>query len=174
MTDANLRDRKASPRNLLTVAILLVAAFLVGFVWQYFEAREARNERDAVTAELTWEELGGMLASAVIQVHNGGYDNARQIMSEFFDGLQENLEGAPEASREEFRAIMERRDDVITALSRSEPAAERLLTRMYVRYRVVTAGPERGLPLPEPATGADTAGAIPGGAGGPSPDTAGG
>lgn len=158
MTDENLRDQKASPRNLLIVAILVALAFSIGFLWQFLAAREARTELASVRTELTQEELGALLASAVIQVDNGGYENARQIMSEFFGGLRENLADASPAVRAEFEALLGRRDDVITALSRSDPAADRLLTRMYVRYQVATDGPGRGLPLPEPATGTDTAG----------------
>ena len=150
MTDENLRSSPWSPRTLLTVGLLVAVAFMAGFLWQWIEARDARAERDEVRLELTFEELENRLASAVIQVDAGSYESARELMSRFFTGLQENVGRAPSDARRELDQLLARRDAVITALSRGDPASGDILTRMYTRYQVAMGGPEVGIPIPAP------------------------
>ncbi|MGD2071704.1 MAG: hypothetical protein PVI57_23770 [Gemmatimonadota bacterium] len=175
MTDETPRRGPWSPRNILIVGGLLVVAFLAGFVWQWVEARQARTERDEARLELTFQELENQLASAVIQAENESFESSRELMSRFFTGLQSNIGQAPTDARRELEQLLARRDAVITAVSRSDPASTDLLTRMYTRYQVAMGGPEVGIPIPAPRsvdtvpptdTGtADTTGGADGGGG---------
>lgn len=174
MTDANLRNRRWTPRAILTVAILLAASFTGGFLWQYIEARTARGEVTELQEELDFQRMATTLAAAVIQAENQGYEGARELMSRFFTDLQARIDEAEPEVRSDLEALLSRRDAVITALSRSQPGSAADLTRMFVRFRVALGGPEVGIPLPPiqtsetpvpegtepavpPAAGADTA-----------------
>lgn len=150
MTDETPRRGPWSPRNILIVGGLVVVAFLAGFGWQWVEARQARAERDEARLELGFQELENELASAVIQAENESFESSRELMSRFFTGLQSSIERAPADARRELEQLLARRDAVITALSRSDPASNDLLTRMYTRYQVAMGGPEVGIPIPAP------------------------
>lgn len=148
--DAGRAGTRPSARFLLVVGLLVAAAFGIGFGWQYLEARSARTERDALQAELAFQELATTLAAATIQAEYGGYEGARELMSRFFTTLQDHLGRAPAQTRNELAAILETRDAVITSLSRSEEASRTRLARLFVHYQTVLGGPEGALPLPEP------------------------
>lgn len=152
---------RPSARFILIAGLAALAAFLVGFGWQFVEARSARTERDALQTELVFQELATTLASAAIQAEYGSFEGARELMSRFFSGLQTHLDEAPAEARSDLAGILERRDAVITRLSRSEEGSRSTLARLFVQYQTAFGRQDRALPLPMPR---DT---------GPSPDTGG-
>ncbi len=165
--DRDIRPRRA--RTLLFTAAGVVLAFLIGFGWQWWAARGYRNELDQTRHELTMERMATTLASAVVQVDRGGYDQARELASRFFTDLQQHVGEAPPDQAGTFQDILGQRDAVIASLSRSEPGAQEMLSRMFVRYRLATGGgAEAGVPVraggaaPAPM-GSDTGGAVGGG-----------
>lgn len=166
---APARDtRSGRARQVLFIVAGAALGFLVGFGWQWFEARGYRIERDEAVRELEFQRLATTLASAVIEADRGSYEGARELSSRFFTGLQTSVGLAEPQTAAELRDILTRRDAVITALSRSDPASEDVLTRMFVRYQVATGGEEIGLAVPAAgpgegpdATGGDTSGGAP-------------
>lgn len=141
------RDRP-SPRTLIIVGVLVLAAFGAGFLWQHLEARSARAELDEVRRELVFERMGGRLATALIQADGGAYEPAREQMSSFFTQLDEHVDEAGPGVRQDLREILRERDAVITALSRSAPQSRQMLARIFTRYQVIRGGPEGTVPLP--------------------------
>jgi hypothetical protein len=81
------------------------------------------------------------LASAVIDARRGEYELARQTASDFFTALREQMEVSPDKSvitevqRERLGGLLAGRDEIITLLARSDPAAAERLSDMYVSYR---------------------------------------
>lgn len=144
-------------RRISVVAGLLLAAFVAGYGWQALEARRARAESRDLERRLHFQELATTLATAVLQTRAGRHESGRRLASEFFAGLRERVpEAAPEA-REAFEGILRERDAVITALSRAEPLADEMLTRLFLRYRVANGGRDEGLPVPGSMSVADPA-----------------
>jgi hypothetical protein len=117
-------------------AVGIIAAFLIGFVWQNMRARDFEERLETANVELTFERLESKLAAALIEADRGHYEIARQLSSEFFTGLQADMSRAPVEHRQELTAIAGQRDVIITAASRSDPQTASLIGQLYNTYRV--------------------------------------
>jgi hypothetical protein len=137
-------------RLILFAGAGIVVAFLIGFVWQNVRARDLQRRLDQTSVELTFERLESKLAAAIIEADRGNYEISRQLSSEFFTGLQNDMSRAPETSQQELRAIAGHRDAIITAASRSDPQTASLLSQLYNTYRV-TFGDAPVTPMPAAA-----------------------
>ncbi len=166
-TGAGAPARNGRSRTVLWIAAGILAAFLAGFVWQYMEAREARDARDLAERELVYQRLGNVLGSAVVQAGQGNHEPARQLASRFYSELDEHLRAAPDAPGAvepgTLEQVLRGRDDMITALSRGNPDSEDLLAGTFVRFHraagFVDPGPELpGAADPEPPGGAGAPG----------------
>jgi hypothetical protein len=118
----------------------VMGIFLLGLVPMWFKAREAASQRDAAQRELRLSQMQNTLGSAVIDARRGEYETARQTASDFFTTLREQMDAQPDKSvltveqRQRLKNLITGRDDVITLLARSDPAAADRLSDMYVSY----------------------------------------
>jgi hypothetical protein len=161
--------RRALPnRTPLYIAAGVIVGFLIGFFWQFTVAQSARGELGDVRHELTFQRLEATLGAAAIEAHRGGYETGRQLASQFFSGLQQEIQNAPVEAQATLRDMLDRRDAMITALSRNDPQSGPLLSQLFIRFRSTfgrQVGPDVGTtPAPPRDTVPDTAGA--GGGGG--------
>lgn len=101
--------------------VLLVIAFAAGFLWQYYEASTARQQLTAVEQELEVERLRVRLGQAALAASAGDFETARTRMSTFFTQLQERSPTLPAEVGGVAESFLDRRDEVITGLSRSNP-----------------------------------------------------
>lgn len=120
--------------------LVLVIAFLVGFVPMWTSARSRALERDTARASLRISRLQNLIANAAIDARRGEYEPARQAASEFFTNLQVELDrGAGsvfnDSQKGGLRPLFDGRDETITLLARSDPAAADRLADLQVRYR---------------------------------------
>jgi hypothetical protein len=131
------------PVTLKRVGVYLAAAlliFLLGLVPMWLKARGAASQRDAARRELRLSRTQVTLASAAIDARRGEYETARQTASDFFTSLRAELDAGQESSltarqREATAPLLGRRDEIITLLARSDPAAAERLSELYVSYR---------------------------------------
>lgn len=133
-------DWNKRARRLLLYAAVLLVVFLAGLVPMWLTSRTHARERDAAQASLRISNLQNTLANATIDARRGEYEPARQAASDFFTNLQiETDRGRDsvfnEAQRDLLRAMFEKRDDAITLLARSDPAAADRLVDLYTKYR---------------------------------------
>jgi hypothetical protein len=145
---------------ILTGLAALIIGFAIGAIWQYTSARSYSDRLDHTEHDLTFKRLEAMLGAATIESQRGSYEIARQLASDFFTGLQEELPRATAARQQEFREILRQRDSMITALSRSDPQTGAQLAQLFTRYRIAMGEPvgpdgSRSAP-PPPAVPADT------------------
>ena len=126
------------------IAIYLAAAFavfLLGLVPMWLKARESAAQRDAARRELRVSRMQNALASAAVDSARGDYEPARQAASDFFTALREEADVAGGESiltpqqRENLRPLLAQRDDLITLLARSDPAATARLLDMHAAFR---------------------------------------
>lgn len=143
-------------QSILIVIALALVAFLIGFGWQYTRARALGQELAKTTEQLVWKELEVKLAAATIEAQRGNFEISRQLSSEFFTRLQNEIGRAPEDKRLELQAISNQRDAIITAASRSDPQTPSLLGQLYSTYRVAfgeaPVAPQPAPQVPAPAT----------------------
>lgn len=121
------------------VATAGLVAFLLGFVPMWRSASEQEGQRDAARRELRLVRIENSLASAVIAARRGDYQRAHRASTEFFTLLKREVNIEDDASRSSERvnrisALLEKRDEVITLLARSDPASADRLTDLYFVY----------------------------------------
>jgi hypothetical protein len=128
-------------RRIGLYAVLAVAFFLLGAVPMWMRARENATQRNAAQHQLQVSELLNSLSSAVIDARRGEYELARQTTSDFFTELRKRIDAPLEqkvlsqSQRNALLPLLKDRDDLITLLARSDPAAADRLTTLYVNYR---------------------------------------
>jgi hypothetical protein len=133
------------------VAGAAILGFLIGFGWQYTRAAGFSGDLDETRRDLAFHRLEATVAAAALEAQRGSHEVARQLASEFFTGLQQNLGDAPPRARDEFHTMLAQRDAIITTLSRGESAAGDLLARMASRFRGALRGPASTPPMSAPA-----------------------
>ena len=127
-------------RRIIVYALIVLIAFLAGFVPMWMRARSYARERDAAQASLRISTLLNSLANAAIDARRAEYEPARQAASEFFTSLQTEIARGSdsvlnEAQKNTLRSLFDNRDDTITLLARSDPASADRLVDIYVKSR---------------------------------------
>jgi hypothetical protein len=147
--------RKKRGRGLLWTLIAVVIAFLAGFGWQYYEASAVRAELTATQQELQIERLRVWLGQAAMAAQAGEYESARQQMSGFFTRVQSLSGTLPDSVAAVTDDFLARRDEVITGLSRSNPAFAGVLYGMLERFRGAVGPMEGFAPAAEASPGVE-------------------
>ena len=127
-------------RRVTIYAGLLLVASLLGFVPMWLKYRECSASLSEAEQQLSLARRQNTLASAVIDVRRGDYEPARQAASDFFTSLRTETDRGNESAlsqvqREGVQALFNQRDEIITLLARSDPAALDRLSDLYVSYR---------------------------------------
>ena len=129
------------PRRFVIYAVVLIAAFLIGFVPMWILAYGRGVERDAARRDLRLCQLQASLSSAAVESRRGDYEPARLAASNFFTSLSRQVDPASEPSDlssaqiQSLRPLLIQRDDLITLLARSDPASADRLAEMYVLFK---------------------------------------
>lgn len=139
-------------RKRLLLATGVVLAFAAGFGWQYLRAERLDDRLEETVRELEMARLEATLGAAAVEAQRGGFEAARQLTSEFFTGLQRQMDRVPADERRELEEILGRRDQLITLLSRGDPEGRDLLVRTFQGYRVAVGGPDEAIPVAAPET----------------------
>ena len=120
-------------------ATIALGFFLLGFLPMWFKSSRAIEQRDAAQRGVRLAQLQNALAAAVIDVQRGHYEPARQLTSDFYTNLRRQVDGDTASlftpsQREGLRSLLTERDELITLLARSDPAATDRLFDVYSTY----------------------------------------
>ena len=130
-------------------ALIVLVVFLLGLVPMWLSSRSRTRERDEARRELRLSKIENDLGSAVINSRRGEYEPARQATSRFFSSLRDQCDTSVEPSDltraqcDSFRPALDQRDELITLLARSDPAAADRLTQLYVSYQNAIGSPSK-------------------------------
>ena len=144
--ETRLRDepgtsvRGPQTRRWILIAVAVLLAFLLGLLPMWWSKSSVAYELEQAKLELRRQRIHNTLSSAAVYARRGEYETARQNASSFFTDMQVELDNANStvfsaAERTQIPALMTSRDDVITLLSRADPAAAERLSDIYVTYR---------------------------------------
>jgi hypothetical protein len=114
----------------------IIVGFLAAYAWQSPRTSRLRHTAEYASRALPAARLEATLAAAVIATQDGQYEIGRQRASAFFTGFQRRV--APTLSDQPgdaSRQLLARRDEIITALARSDPASPSVLGQTLARYR---------------------------------------
>jgi hypothetical protein len=123
-------------------ATISLGFFLLGFLPTWFRSTRAIEQRDAAQRGVRLAQLQNTLGAAVIEVQRGQYEPARQLTSDFYTDLRRQLEGDGKSlftasQRAGLSSLLSQRDELITLLARSDPAATDRLFAVYSTYNKV-------------------------------------
>lgn len=129
-------------RRIVIYAVVLLIVFLLGFVPMWIKARSAGSALAGVEQKLSLAQMQNNLASAVIDARRGDYEPARVAASQFFTSLLAEVNKADEstlnaAQRAAVQPLFTQRDELITLLARSDPAATDRLSDLFAAYRKI-------------------------------------
>ena len=142
-------DRAAEPSSLIRrigiYAVVLVVVFLLGFVPMWIKARASRLELAAAQQQLSIAQLQNSFAAAVIDARRGEYEPARVAASQFFTSLLSDVNKGEDSAlsagqRAAIQPLLAQRDEIITLLARSDPAAADRLSDLFATYRKAMGG----------------------------------
>jgi hypothetical protein len=145
-------------RRVVTYVVLLLIGFMLGFVPMWIKSRgsasslsEATSQAGAVRTQntltlavvehkLNLATMQNTLASAAIDARRGDYESARQSASSFFTSLRAEANKGDDSSLSQAQKsgvepVFTRRDEIISLLARSDPAAAERLSDLYVSFR---------------------------------------
>ena len=138
---------KSTPprRRFIIYAGVLLAVFLLGLVPMWLQSRASAAKLAEAERRLTLVGMQGDLASAALDARRGDYEPARQAVSQFFTSLRAEVDKGDasyftEAQRAGVQPLFAGRDELITLLARSDPAAADRLSELFVAYRKAVGG----------------------------------
>jgi hypothetical protein len=122
------------------LAVALAAAFLAGFLPQYFRTRALQTELAEATQENGRMRLRDLAALAYLQAGQKNFGLAAQTASGFFDSVQQMAaqDGTTERKKM-YDEIYSYRDKVTAALAKGDPGVIDDLQNVYLKTRAVTA-----------------------------------
>lgn len=126
-------------------AIVVIVVFLLGFVPMWLKARSNGIALAEVEQKLSLAQTQNGLAAAVIDARRGDYEPARQAASQFFTSLLAEVNKGDDsaltaAQRAAVQPLFTQRDEIITLLARSDPAAADRLSDLFASYRKIMNG----------------------------------
>lgn len=135
---------KSNPpgRRFIIYAGVLLAVFLLGLIPMWLKSREYARGLAESEHQLLLVRMQNNLASATVDARRGDYEPARQAVSQFFTSLRGEIDkggtsSLTQAQRDRLQPLLAGRDDIITLLARSDPAAADRLSDLYVSYRKI-------------------------------------
>ena len=129
----------SSMRRAVIYAVLVLVVFLFGFVPMWLKFRECSNSLSQTGHYLTVARIENTLATAAIEARRGDYEPARQAASSFFSSLRAEMDKRDDSAlsqtqREALQPVIAPRDEIITLLSRGDPASADRLSDLYMSY----------------------------------------
>jgi len=126
-------------KSVALYATIAAGFFLLGFLPMWFKVTQAVEQRDAAQRGMRLAQLRNTLATAVIHVQQKEYEPARQLTSEFYTNLRRQIDSDRGAlftvvQRQGLSSLLGERDQLITLLARSDPAAKDRLVTVYSTY----------------------------------------
>ena len=121
---------------------LLLLAFLLGFVPMWISNRQLSTDLATRDKELHRSRVLNSLTAATVYARRGEYETARQNASSFFTNIRSEMDKGndgilTEQERIGLSRVMAERDEIITLLSRNDPAAAERLSNAFVEYATV-------------------------------------
>lgn len=128
--------RRFSFKLFLLVIVLLVAAFLGGYVPQALELRRTGATLQRTELDLRLANLHRRLGAASHEAQRNNYANASAAAREFFDGCgalaQTGLLAKEPRTQIAITSYAGQRDEIMTALAIADPQMKERLASMYL------------------------------------------
>jgi hypothetical protein len=130
-----------STRRILILAAL-IAVYLAGFIPTWLKLRDQTAQREKAEHALSITRIVKDLGSAAIDARRAEYEAARLAASAFFTAARFEIDAGDKSAltrqqRDALTPLLAPRDELITLLARSDPAAADRLVTLYVAVRKI-------------------------------------
>jgi hypothetical protein len=122
--------------RIIVVIILLIVAFLAGFVPQYVKVKRLQDDLSAARQENVLAELRDLAGLAFVQTSQKNYGLAAATSNQFFTRTREIANGTPVASgRKAFEDLLVSQDKIVAELAKGDPQALGDLQALFDKTR---------------------------------------
>lgn len=112
--------------------VVVLIAFLAGFVPQWLIAGELRHEKARVEARVDGYETLAILGMAGYEANRNNFASAAESATRFFDRLQRVAGATSDVdARQKLKELETRRDEITANLAAADPAVKQKLADMY-------------------------------------------
>ena len=143
--DRNIVSKRSQfgKQFLIWLGVALIA-FLLGLLPMWWTKRSVANELATTKRELKRQQIENSLSAAAVYARRGEYEPARQNASSFFTEMQSEMNSSDPVvltaqERTKVPALLSGRDEIITLLSRGDPASADRVSDVFAAYRAITA-----------------------------------
>jgi hypothetical protein len=110
--------------RIIVVIILLIIAFLAGFVPQYIKVERLENELSVARQENALAQLRDLAGLAFVQASQKNYGLSAETAKQFFSHTRDAANQAPDASgRKALEDLLASKDRITTELAKGDPEA---------------------------------------------------
>ena len=129
-------------RRFIFYVVLLLAAFLGGFIWMGLKYRACSATLSESERQSSLVRMEVLLGSAAIDARRGDFETARLAASDFFTSLRAETDKGVDSALSQAQIggaqpLFAQRDEAITLLSRGDVASADLLSDLYVAFRTL-------------------------------------
>jgi hypothetical protein len=122
--------------RIIVVIILLIVAFLAGFVPQYVKVKRLEDELSTARQGNALAELRDLAGLAFVQTSQKNYGLATATSSQFFTRTREIANGTPDANgRKAFEDLLASQDKIVAELAKGDPQALGDLQALFDKTR---------------------------------------
>jgi hypothetical protein len=133
--------------KIIVIAVLLVVAFLAGFLPQHAKVARLEKELGGARQENSLAQLRDLASLAYLQASQKDYGLAGGTSTRFFDRAREIANQTPESSgRKPLEDLLNLRDQIMGELARGDPGAQNDLQTLLVKTRQATAASANARP----------------------------
>ncbi len=137
----------STPAKLGIGALVVLAAFLIGYVPASISARAARAEQDRLSHQLAMASLQVQLGMMSYEVNRDNYGHAALLATPFFDGLRAAIaDPANQAVAQPLQAVLGRRDEITSDLAKADAGVRTKIADLFAA--LTRLAPVPGLTLP--------------------------
>ncbi len=126
-------------QKIMVVVVLLLVAFLAGFVPQYAKGKRLEKELGEARQENSLAQLRDLAGLAYLQASQKDYGLAGGTSTRFFNRTREVANQTPDSSgRKALEDLFNLRDQITGELAKGDPAALNDLQTLLVKTRQAT------------------------------------
>ena len=127
-------------KTIVIIAVVVLVAFLLGFVPQYWKSRDLENQLATNREKLQMDELGLMIGYVYLQTNQKNYGLARQYSTKFFDRVRAVSSVTRDSNRKNLlESMLVKRDDVTGGLAKGDPGTVTAVQDLFQRTLEATA-----------------------------------
>lgn len=128
--------------RIIVELVLVLGAFLVGFVPEFLKLSTAKSEIAELKQQLDQEKEARTVADfrnsaalLYVQASKSNFSTAGDQATKFFTDLRRFTDQAPDPLRQRLNSVLANRDAIIAAIAKADPASATLIQSMFLQMQ---------------------------------------